>query len=139
MFLVVLDQPDLANAAVFRRESNLQRESDICKSKYESRAYLTRWDRVLDHFEDGRVETPVTLPVSHGITRLEMLGEVIDTNGPTIENHTTETTPQKSDHKKHITYPHIDHTFSPSFLLLYRAPHQRKPIKCHSPSQQKQP
>jgi hypothetical protein len=52
---------------------------------------LTRRDTVFDHVNNRCVETPVTLPISHCFTTLEVFGKMIDTDGPGVHDDATET------------------------------------------------
>jgi hypothetical protein len=54
----------------------------------------TGWDRVFDHVEHRHFKTPVTLPVSHRFSCLEMLRQVVNSYRPSVHHDTTETAPR---------------------------------------------
>jgi hypothetical protein len=69
-----------------------QISATVCSTRAEET--LTRRDRVFDHVEDRILKTPVTLPVGHGISRLEMFCKVVHPDGPRVHDDATETAPR---------------------------------------------
>jgi len=51
----------------------------------------TRWDTIFDHIHNRGIETPITLPVRHSFTGLEVLGKMVNTDGPGVHDDTAET------------------------------------------------